>query len=419
MTAIVGILNKLAAVLAADSAMTVTRGERMKVYNNTTKIFNLSQDNHVGVMFFNYVDFMGTPWEVIFKLYHDKRGGKQFATVKEYADDFYRFVASEKYFCGEEQQKDYFDGELGTYYGKVKSAAIEDFQKEIAESEDDEEVDKVALLRKHLLVWIEAVNEQAEELGVNPEFEDFSKKEFMSYDKELFTDLQELIHDDGLPVDMMDEWQHGFYNYIRSRLYYNGTGIIFVGYGSDDIFPTLLPTYVSGAFDNRLRYYIDMEGLTSIGDDCSAYICPFAQSDVMITLMKGIAPNYYEKVLESYTDSVTAIKEKIVNKLKGNGVDNALIEKVKALDTSDIDRKHTEMLDSYMQSEYIDGIVDAVESFSITDMVIMAENLVSITGLQRHFSSSDETVGGPIDVAVITRSEGFRWAKHKEEIPNI
>lgn len=416
MTAIVGILNKRAAVLAADSAMTVTRGERMKVYNNTTKIFNLSQDNHVGVMFFNYVDFMGTPWEVIFKLYHDKRGGKQFATVKEYADDFYRFVASEKYFCGEEQQKDYFDGELGTYYGKVKSAAIEDFQKEIAESEDDEEVDKVALLRKHLLAWIEAVNEQTEELGVNPEFEDFSKKEFMSYDNELFTDLQELILDDGLPEDMMDEWKQGFFNYIRSRLYYNGTGIIFVGYGKDEIFPTLLPSYVSGAFDNRLRYYIDMDGLTTIGDDCSAYICPFAQSDVMITLMKGIAPNYYEKVQEAYADSVTAIKEKITSELEADGVDNAVIKKVRSMNMSDIEKKHSEILDGYMQEEYIDGIVDAVESFSVEDMANMAANLVSITGLQRHFSSSDETVGGPVDVAVITRSEGFMWVKHKEFI---
>ena len=92
MTAIVGILNKRAAVLAADSALTVVKGDRMKIYNTTTKIFQLSQDNHVAVMFFQNVDFMDVPWEVIFKLYYDKHGHRQFDSIKEYAEDFYLFL---------------------------------------------------------------------------------------------------------------------------------------------------------------------------------------------------------------------------------------------------------------------------------------------------------------------------------------
>lgn len=48
------------------------------------------------------------------------------------------------------------------------------------------------------------------------------------------------------------------------------------------------------------------------------------------------------------------------------------------------------------------------------DIVNMAESLISITNLQRHITSSEETVGGPIDVAVITKTEGFLWAKQKE-----
>ena len=116
MTAIVGILNKRAAVLAADSALTVVKGDRMKIYNTTTKIFQLSQDNHVAVMFFQNVDFMEVPWEVIFKLYYDKHGHRQFESIKEYAEDFYLFLQEEKFFCSSEQQKDYLDGELATYY---------------------------------------------------------------------------------------------------------------------------------------------------------------------------------------------------------------------------------------------------------------------------------------------------------------
>ena len=104
MTAIVGILNKRAAVLEADSALTVVKGDRMKIYNTTTKIFQLSQDNHVAVMFFQNVDFMDVPWEMIFKLYHDKRGDKQFDSINEYAEDFYQFLRDEKFFCSSDQQ---------------------------------------------------------------------------------------------------------------------------------------------------------------------------------------------------------------------------------------------------------------------------------------------------------------------------
>ena len=74
---------------------------------------------------------------------------------------------------------------------------------------------------------------------------------------------------------------------------------------------------------------------------------------------------------------------------------------------------HSEMKD-YIQDTFVDGIVDAVGSFNIEDMVKMAESLISITNLQRHFSSSEESVGGPVDVAVITKSEGFVWVNHKQ-----
>ena len=419
MTAIVGILNKRAAVLAADSALTVVKGDRMKIYNTTTKIFQLSQDNHVAMMFFQNVDFMNVPWEVIFKLYHDKRGDKQFDSIKEYAEDFYQFLRDEKFFCSSDQQMDYLDGELATYYNNVKVAAKDNMEKEIDAMDDYDFFNEEDLLRQHLKDCIAGVEALASDADVNPGLEDVGEKEIRSYGKDSLETLKERIEEDSLPKDMFDDWVSGFTNYIRSRFYYNGTGIVFVGYGKNDIFPTLLPTYVSGAFNNRLRYYLDTDGMYAIGEDCSASITPFAQSDVMITLMKGIAPNFYEKVTDLNVRSLSEERKKIADLLKEEGVDEAIVKRVSDLDTTDIEKKHSESMDDYMQEEYIDGIVNAVESFNVEDMANMAENLVSITGLQRHFSSSDETVGGPIDVAVITRAEGFVWVRHKDFIKNL
>jgi len=43
----------------------------------------------------------------------------------------------------------------------------------------------------------------------------------------------------------------------------------------------------------------------------------------------------------------------------------------------------------------------------------MAESLVSLTKFKRRISREQETVGGPVDVAVITKGDGFIWMKRK------
>jgi hypothetical protein len=43
----------------------------------------------------------------------------------------------------------------------------------------------------------------------------------------------------------------------------------------------------------------------------------------------------------------------------------------------------------------------------------MAESLVNLTSFKRKFSRDAETVGGPIDVAVISKADGFVWIKRK------
>ena len=43
----------------------------------------------------------------------------------------------------------------------------------------------------------------------------------------------------------------------------------------------------------------------------------------------------------------------------------------------------------------------------------MAEALVNLTSLKRRVTPEDETVGGPVDVAVISKGDGLIWIKRK------
>jgi hypothetical protein len=69
MTAVVGILNKKAVAIAADSAVTLHNG---KIFNKANKIFTLSKYHPVGIMIHNVDSLMGTPWETIIKIYRQQ-----------------------------------------------------------------------------------------------------------------------------------------------------------------------------------------------------------------------------------------------------------------------------------------------------------------------------------------------------------
>ena len=47
------------------------------------------------------------------------------------------------------------------------------------------------------------------------------------------------------------------------------------------------------------------------------------------------------------------------------------------------------------------------------ELAELAEALVNLTSLKRRVSPADETVGGPIDVAIISKGDGLVWIKRK------
>jgi hypothetical protein len=58
-------------------------------------------------------------------------------------------------------------------------------------------------------------------------------------------------------------------------------------------------------------------------------------------------------------------------------------------------------------------IVRAVAVLPKEELAVMAETLVNLTSFKRRVTLDAETVGGPIDVAVISKGDGFIWIKRK------
>ena len=122
MTALVGVLNKHAVAIAADSA--VTMGNTHKVVNSANKIFTLSKYHPVAVMTYSNAAFMGVPWDIIIKEYRKELDDKSFPMLKDYMDDFVSFLHTRNFFCDEDTQRSHMRLLLDSFFNLCRNEIL-------------------------------------------------------------------------------------------------------------------------------------------------------------------------------------------------------------------------------------------------------------------------------------------------------
>lgn len=67
----------------------------------------------------------------------------------------------------------------------------------------------------------------------------------------------------------------------------------------------------------------------------------------------------------------------------------------------------------YREHNHVQPIMSIVTVLPKDELAEMAESLVNLTSFKQKISMDIETVGGPVDVAVISKGDGFIWIKRK------
>ena len=73
----------------------------------------------------------------------------------------------------------------------------------------------------------------------------------------------------------------------------------------------------------------------------------------------------------------------------------------------------TDQLAEYSYQNHANPITAVVVVLPKDELAAMAEALGNLTSFERRVTMDDETVGGPIDVAVISKGNGLVWIKRK------
>lgn len=411
MTAEIAIMNKHAIALASDSAVTMSQEAGEKIKTSANKLFALSKYHPVGIMIYGSADIMEVPWETIIKIYRAKLGKKKFGTLKEYSDDFIAFLDNGNPLFPNSVQEDYVMTSIYGYFYFIKDEIENEVKSAISIkneiTQDDVKWITSTIIKKHYENWKNA--------DLNPSTPSSNIEDIINkYNKNIELAIYEIF--EKLPIykrysDQLKELA----GMLFSKSYIipdNVSGVVIAGFGEIDIFPSLRRYTIEGVANNRLKY-TEIPPV-EIGFETHASIIPFAQREMVDTFMVGIDPSYMEleesyitEIFSEYTDIITYNMNKYNNKEKLK-----LKKKLQAI-SNEIIKDHQEKLKKYRKETYTNPVTSVVSMLPKDELAAMAEALVNLTSFKRKVSMETETVGGPIDVAVISKGDGFIWIKRK------
>ena len=431
MTAEVAIMNLQAVALAADSAVTVTSypGGNQKIFSSANKLFALSEVAPVGILVYGRADFMSIPWETVVKEYRRFLGGKTFTKLNEYATDFCRFLSEEiAQHLSEQHQMSYAETLADLIFNEIKDEIRSRIDRKLSQFVEDsgdgiEDFTKnVERIRNE--VTAEVVNEYHLRAKQSPLMkdvpEDFERTLNATLGKYL-RNSRASIFGRALRPGLPRKLNHialkaigGFFDNITGDPSSGQTsGIVVSGFGDRDMFPAMVVLRVEGVVQNILKLHHEKKEIV-LDHTTSSVIVPFAQTDMVYQFMEGISPDYLPYLKRSMVSHLTEYSNDLLRILKDElGVDTGhLEEKLKGYYPQLADY-FVEEIKKVGAKYFWQPIVNVVSMLPKEQLAEMAESLVSLTALKRRVSSQEETVGGPTDVAVITKGDGLIWIKRK------
>ncbi|MGP9567898.1 hypothetical protein ACT3RP_10690 [Halomonas sp. AOP5-B2-8] len=413
MTAEVAIANGSGVALAADSAVTI--GGR-KIYNSAIKLFSLSKLHPVGIMIYGNANLLEVPWETLIKTARQNLGSKSFDTLEEYGNDFIQFIKTHKEYFSDSSQESWVRSNVLGYFEMIREELFEKIHPILQEQGEVDANTTYSLLE----TIINDHHQHLKKLDIVKDADASFEKTVKSKYKQIFKEISDLVFQKLEIKTPLVTKLNDIATLLHTRsIYANGTsGIVISGFGEKEIYPSILTYEIEGVIDGRLKFREIPEKSYKVqgGNDCS--IIAFAQEDMVAAFMNGMNPSV-TNLINSYLDHIFNRLPELLNDedLKGN---NSTIKKIKDKLREDTKKLHEDfinLLQQHISDNHVSPVLNMVTALPKDELAAMAESLVNLTAFKRRMTESLETVGGPIDVAVISKGDGMVWVKRKLYFP--
>ncbi|MEI1679960.1 hypothetical protein V8P49_01885 [Acinetobacter baumannii] len=416
MTAEVAIINSNGVALAADSAVTV-RGK--KIFNSALKLFSLSKTEPVGIMVYGTAELLAVPWETLIKLNRKSINGKKYPKLEDYCDQFINYLKTHTQYFSEQRQEEWLLMQIIDLYNDIVVFLQEMIQEEALHGTVMEEDKRDNLIKTRIDFYHDYL------MPGRPRTLDISKSE----EKSLRLKVKELVKKQELIDYFFKDFNLNsvYTKKLESLAIYcvthhtfqsSNSGIVIAGFGEEEIYPSVFTYEIAGMFNNKLIYRKVEGKCMHESANSPVGIIAFAQEDMVATLMNGINPNYDRFVNEIVQNSFDEIKKLVKDRIIENPECSVTVSSGDFDQVIDqITQGIRENVNNHRWLEHVDPVVSMVGALPKDELAAMAESLVNLTAFKRRITESLETVGGPIDVAVISKGDGFVWVKRKHYFP--
>ncbi len=426
MTTQVVLMNGLGIALASDSA--VTSGG--KVLNTSEKVFELAGKHKVAILSSGRADLIGHPWEVLFSAWSETLVAP-LATMIDYRESLYKFIKS-RFSASNALSSSEIDYFSRSYWGEdqgvfnVALKIMEDvvlpfYEKQLspedlelfieAEWETDFRQRMSKLLNKDIVKQVSNKFDEVIEArkGKYLPADDISYSQAMIWVENYWAHWEELTPSDNFTAwPLIPNWDSLVKNLSAVHLvhpdYSGDSYIAFVGYGANDLFPSASGVFIHGAFSGFMIRR--SEGVMEPSSEPRHVF--FGQDDAIVALTQGEDHLLTRTAVETTRKTLSSIYEQLSDEL-GESAKRTREYVKQSLEADQVSDEMRKAGNERRKKPF----TKAIAMSPILDLAEFAAQLVGVQAASAAMTQENPSVGGFVDVAVITHRRGFEWIRHK------
>ena len=356
MTSEILIMKNDTIIMGADSAVTI---DNKKTHNGADKLFGLSNDPPMAIMIFGAATFGSISLESLIKDYKKQTDFKELDNMIKIKESFIEYLNNIQY-------------------------KISDFDY------------KFALFKENLFKKLNFDSKENIIKYLN-NYDDMEILPFLENNSSLdieFKDISNILG--SIDIGTLKK-------YLSMKLVESSSGIVIAGFNKNEFRPSYTYFDLITKYENKIIIY-DSESYINSEENL---IVPFAQADVTDTFISGINNDFIvflKYYIYNYNDTYS--NEIIKFLIKKGYTDIKTIEK-QLEDIKKINEKNAEefikVIKNYKEING-DHVSKGVKDISTDDLVNIAENMIKSTSIKRKLDSDLNSVGGDIDIIIITRN---------------
>jgi hypothetical protein len=406
MTAQTVIMNKLCACVSSDSSVTLSGSDgTRRTFPTAEKITPLPPPHSILILHSGATDVLNVPYSVLLGEWIRTLPDAPLDKVSDYRVHLESWIIEQKGLFTPEAQSQYLTWILREKFLAVRTRILDQCHQQKIEPAEWGNPPAAAIVEEAITSSLDALSRQPRLQG----WEDVDCAAIIHAHQAQLDEAREWVFDDtprskggdAKLTDLAAAVLGAFEPHDRDAV------LTFVGYSVQELFPASEKANIQGILEGRLRTAPPES--TIITTDMDSGILPLGQTEAVNTFLRAYNSTFLVTAHARLDQFLTDAKKLVSadSALEGQ-LEQLGDEAGKALDAD---------FNDLSWKEFIQPMLNTVAALPPAEVARMAESLVGLQVLRQLTQADAETVGGPIDVAIVTRHEGVRWIRHKSLVP--